>query len=92
VARAVAGLPELVELAFPLLATGGSLIAWKGDLEEAELAAGRRAVAGLGGGRVAVVQGPSGAAPGHRLVVVTKRGRSGAGYPRSPAARKRQPW
>jgi 16S rRNA (guanine527-N7)-methyltransferase len=92
VARAVAALPELVELAFPLLATGGSLVAWKGDLEEAELAAGRRAVAALGGGRVAVVQGPAGSLPGHRLVVVTKRGRTGAGFPRSPAARKRQPW
>ena len=34
-ARAVAALPELVELAFPLLATGGCLIAWKrGDLAD----------------------------------------------------------
>jgi 16S rRNA (guanine527-N7)-methyltransferase len=92
VARAVASLPELVELAFPLLATGGSLVAWKGDIEDGELAAGRRAVSGLGGGRIAVVAGVSRAEPGHRLVVATKRGRTAAAFPRSPAARKRQPW
>jgi 16S rRNA (guanine527-N7)-methyltransferase len=92
VARAVAALPELVELALPLLATGGSLVAWKGDIDDDELAAGRRAVGGLGGGRVAVVAGVSRAEPGHRLVVATKRGHTGAAFPRSPAARKRRPW
>jgi 16S rRNA (guanine527-N7)-methyltransferase len=92
VARAVAALPELVELAFPLLATGGSLVAWKGEIEEAELAAGRRAVEALGGGRIALVPGVSGARPEHRLVVATKRGHSGDAYPRSPAVRKRRPW
>jgi 16S rRNA (guanine527-N7)-methyltransferase len=92
VSRAVAGLPELVELAFPLLAPGGSLVAWKGDLDEDELAAGRRAVRALGGGRIAIVAGVSRAQPEHRLVVATKRGRSGSAYPRSPAARRRNPW
>ncbi len=49
-ARAVAGLAELVELAFPLLAPGGCLVAWKrGDLT-LELAAADRAIAALGGG------------------------------------------
>ena len=91
-ARAVAALPELVELAFPLLAPGGSLVAWKGDLDEEELASGRRAVRALGGGRVVVVAGVSRAHPGHRLVVATKRGRSGSAYPRTPAARRRNPW
>ena len=92
VARAVASLPELVELAFPLLATGGSLIAWKGDVDDDELAAGRRAVSALGGGRIAVVAGVSRAEPGHRLVVATKRGHTAAAFPRSPAARRNRPW
>jgi 16S rRNA (guanine527-N7)-methyltransferase len=92
VARAVASLPELVELAFPVLATGGSLVAWKGDIGDSELAAGRRAVSGLGGGRIAVIAGVWRAEPGHRLVVATKRGHTASEFPRSPAARKRQPW
>jgi 16S rRNA (guanine527-N7)-methyltransferase len=85
-------LAELVELAFPLLRPGGSLVAWKGELHEDEVAAGRRAAAGLGGGRLAIVAAGAAAIDAHRLVVVTKRGRTGDAYPRSPAARKRRPW
>ena len=94
-ARAVGPLADLVELAFPLLVPGGSLVAWKGGLDDEELAAGRRAVAGLGGGRVTIVPaGPAGwpDLEGHRLVVATKRGRTGTAYPRSPTARRRRPW
>ena len=91
-ARAVGPLAELVELAFPLLSPGGSLVAWKGELDDDELAAGRRAVAALGGGRVAIVAAPSPGQPGHRLVIATKRGSTGAAYPRSPANRRRRPW
>jgi 16S rRNA (guanine527-N7)-methyltransferase len=91
-ARAVGSLAELVELSFPLLAPGGSLVAWKGDLADDEVAAGRRAVAALGGGRVAIVAAPSPGQPGHRLVIVTKRGHTDAAYPRSPANRRRRPW
>jgi 16S rRNA (guanine527-N7)-methyltransferase len=91
-ARAVGPLAELVELAFPLLAPGGSLVAWKGKLADDELAAGQRAVAGLGGGRIANVAAPSPGQPGHRLVIATKRGRTGVAYPRSPAKRRRRPW
>ena len=92
VARAVAPLPALVELAFPLLARGGSLVAWKSDRDDEELEAGRRAVEGLGGGRIRVVDGVSPGRPDHRLVVATKRGATGAAYPRQPAARARRPW
>jgi 16S rRNA (guanine527-N7)-methyltransferase len=90
VARAVGPLADLVELAFPLLAPGGSLVAWKGDLAEDELAAGQRAVEGLGGGRLAIVVAAQ--PEGHRLVVATKRGRTAATYPRSPTARRNRPW
>jgi hypothetical protein len=29
---------------------------------------------------------------GHRLVIITKRGRTSDGFPRDPAARRRRPW
>jgi 16S rRNA (guanine527-N7)-methyltransferase len=91
-ARAVGPLAELAELAFPLLERGGHLIAWKGDLDGDELAAGRRAVAGLGGGNLAVVPAATPGQPHHRLVIITKRGATGGAFPRAPAARKRRPW
>src|SRR6185436_3098742 len=48
-ARAVAGLPELIELSLPLLAPGGILVAWKrGDLA-AEWMGAERAIEALGG-------------------------------------------
>ncbi len=92
--RAVAGLPDLVELAFPLLAPGGLLVAWKrGDLD-AERAAASAAIAALGGGRLGVepLAGAVDGLEGHVLVTVTKAGRTGAEWPRSPAERKRRPW
>jgi 16S rRNA (guanine527-N7)-methyltransferase len=91
-ARAVGSLAELVELSFPLLAPGGSLVAWKGNLANDEIAAGRRAVAALGGGRLAIVAATASGQPGHRLVIATKRGHTDAAYPRSPANRRRRPW
>ena len=90
--RAVAGLAELVELAFPLLAPGGILVAWKrGDLGD-ELAAAGRAIEALGGGSLEVRDVRVTGLPGHRLVVATARGHVPAAYPRDPAARRRRPW
>ena len=91
-ARAVASLADLVELAFPLLAPGGVLVAWKrGDLGP-ELAAAERAVNALGGGRidVRIVDVPG--LDDHRLVIARTGGPAPAAYPRDPAARKRRPW
>ncbi len=93
-ARAVASTAELVELAFPLLAPGGALLAWKRGDPEGELRAASRAVKGLGGGSVEVVDVDVRGLDGHRLVVAT-RPPSGAvpdGYPRDPAVRRRQAW
>ena len=90
-ARAVADLAELAELAFPLLAPGGVLVAWKrGDLAD-ELAAARRAVTALGGGSVELVASRT-STPDDRLVIVTKRGRTNPSYPRDPAVRRRVRW
>ncbi|HEV8403921.1 MAG TPA: 16S rRNA (guanine(527)-N(7))-methyltransferase RsmG [Candidatus Limnocylindrales bacterium] len=91
-ARAVAGLADLVELAFPLLAPGGCLIAWKrGDIT-AEMAAADRAIAALGGGSLVVRSVDVAGLDGHRLVIATARGRVPSGYPRDPGLRRRRPW
>jgi hypothetical protein len=107
VARALAPLAELIELAFPLLVgAGGSLVAWKsasalGPGGGDELGAARRAIAAIDpGASIAVepaVPDDAGAAVAdladHRLVVVTRRAtRIDSGWPRDPAARKRRPW
>lgn len=93
-ARAVASTADLVELAAPLLAPGGALLAWKrGDLRD-ELAAGRRAIEAVGGGRLEVLDVDVDGLRDHRLVVVTREGEQPvpAGFPRDPAARRRRPW
>ena len=91
-ARAVAPLPELVELAVPLLAPGGSLIAWKrGDVTD-EVAAAERALAALGGGSIELRAVSASGLDGHCLAVVTARGNAPAAYPRDPATRRRRPW
>jgi 16S rRNA (guanine527-N7)-methyltransferase len=90
-ARAVARLDELVELGFPLLARGGSLVAWKrGDLKQ-ELGAADRAVAALGGGEIRVLAVDIAGLREHRLVVATRTGRVPDRFPRDPATRRRRP-
>jgi 16S rRNA (guanine527-N7)-methyltransferase len=91
-ARAVASLAVLVELAFPLLAEGGRLVAWKRGDVAAELAAARRATEALGGGRLESRHVTAPGLAGHLLVVATKTGPTPSAYPRDPAARDRRPW
>jgi 16S rRNA (guanine527-N7)-methyltransferase len=95
-ARAVASFGELVELAFPLLAPGGILVAWKrgasADVLAAELAAGHRAIDALGGGSVEVHEVGVPGLDDHRLIVATARGAAPATFPRDPGTRKRRPW
>lgn len=91
-ARAVATTADLVELTFPLLRSGGALLAWKrGDIA-AELRAARRAIDALGGGDLVVVDVDIQELAGHRIVVATRTGRVPDAYPRDPAARRRRPW
>ena len=90
--RAVASMPELTELAFPLLAPGGVVIAWKrGDMAD-ELAAARRAVAALGGGSLETRDVVAASLSGHCLVIARKDGRTPNRYPRDTAQRRRSPW
>lgn len=91
-ARALASTADLVELSFPLLDRGGSLVAWKrGDLE-AELASAQRAIDALGGGTLEVREVTVEGLTGHRLVIATRTGVVPGTYPRDPAARRRGPW
>ncbi|HYM83951.1 MAG TPA: 16S rRNA (guanine(527)-N(7))-methyltransferase RsmG [Candidatus Dormibacteraeota bacterium] len=91
-ARAVAALPELVELAFPLLVPGGRLVAWKrGDIGE-ELARARWAAESLGGATIAVEPVGLPGLSGHVLVVLDKQRPTPTAYPRDPAVRARRPW
>jgi 16S rRNA (guanine527-N7)-methyltransferase len=91
-ARAVASTADLVELAFPLLVPGGSLVAWKrGDLA-AELAAARRAIDALGGGTLEVSEVTVAGLPDHRLAIATRTGVVPGAYPRDPTARRRHRW
>jgi 16S rRNA (guanine527-N7)-methyltransferase len=90
-ARAVGSLADLCELAFPLLALGGCLVAWKRGEPDAELVAARRAVVALGGGDVEIRDVRVPGLEGHRLVIVTKGGQTPAEFPRDRAARRRRP-
>jgi 16S rRNA (guanine527-N7)-methyltransferase len=101
VVRAVAPLPELVELAFPLIHIGGVLIAWKReplpvDLDrgrdpfETELVAGRNAARALQGEMI-VEPVPVEGLRHHRLVVVTKTRPTPNRFPRPPAERRAHP-
>jgi 16S rRNA (guanine527-N7)-methyltransferase len=91
-ARAVAGLPELVELAFPLLAPGGLLVAWKGSAIQEEHLRAMPALRALGGGTIEILATAPPVPAGHVLVVCRKTGRTAPGWPRSPAERARHPW
>ena len=99
--RAVAGLPELIELALPLLRAGGRLVAWKREPKPADIEAGRQPLATeLAAGRhaaqvlgsdLSVVPIALEGLEHHRLVVVIKRRATPVGFPRPPALRRAQP-
>lgn len=92
-ARAVAVLAELVELALPLVALGGLLVAWKSDAGDgaldAEIAAAGPVLAAAGGRLEAVERVDVPGLEDHRLVVVRAVAPAPARFPRSPAERRR---
>lgn len=92
-ARACAALPVLAELAMPLLAIGGMLVAWKGPLTEADEEVRRgRSVLEMLGGRLDVVR-PAGPVVlgGHTIVISSKRTPTPPRYPRRPGEPGRRP-
>ena len=92
-ARACAPLPVLAELALPLLRRGGTLIAWKGPLGDAdpEVRGGRTAIGQLGGGKLRITDSGVAALGGHRFVVVPKVAPTPARFPRRPGEPARRP-
>ncbi len=88
VARAVAPLPALAELALPFVRVGGALAAIKGSRAPAEVEQSRAALAALGGGDAELA--PLGAGP-LSLVVVRKLRATPDRYPRRAGAPRRRP-
>lgn len=92
VARAVAGLPELLELTLPLVKPEGRLVVSKGAKGPEELAAAKPALETL---HAAVSEDltlvlPEEAGERH-LYAISKRGRTPRGYPRKPGIPHRKP-
>jgi 16S rRNA (guanine527-N7)-methyltransferase len=91
VARAIAPLAELAEIALPLVSRGGILLAWKRRPLTAELDAAEPGLRLLGGSAPMLYPVTIGGLEDHVLVIVEKVGASPAAYPRDPAQRRRRP-
>ena len=96
VSRAVAHLAVLSEYCLPPVKPGGSFIAYKGPEAEGEAAASGRAIAVLGGERARVVKSKaasmvSGYELDHLLVVVKKKKKTPAAYPRKAGTPAKTP-
>jgi 16S rRNA (guanine527-N7)-methyltransferase len=92
VARALAPLAVICEYAAPLLAIGGALVAWKGEVAAAEARAGEHAAALLGlSGEGAVRSEPYAGSVAHHLHVFRKVAPTPPGYPRRAGVARRRP-
>ena len=83
-ARACAALPVLAEYALPLLAVDGTLVAWKGPIDDGELRDGSAAAAVLGGGTPSVRDSGFDELGDHRFVLIAKEAPTPDRYPRRP--------
>jgi 16S rRNA (guanine527-N7)-methyltransferase len=92
-ARACAPLPVLAELATPLLAIGGTLLAWKGRLTEhdEEVRRGRAVMELLGGDLTGIYPAGPSVLDGHTFVVARKERPTPPRYPRRPGEPSRRP-
>ena len=94
-ARAVAEMRVLAELTLPYVKTGGQLIAMKGKNAQFELSAAKRAIATLGGRgtvceEITLTDG-SGEHITHPLIIIDKKERTPAIYPRPFAQISKKP-
>lgn len=84
-ARAVAEMRVLTELCLPYVKVGGAMIAMKGKNAEYELAASKKAISMLGGKSTAVesitLKGADELLT-HPLIIIEKKSKTPAGYPR----------
>ena len=92
VARALAPLAVVCEYAAPLLAIGGSLVAWKGVVAEAESTSAGRAATQLGLQREEVVRSePYAGSVAHHLHVYRKVALTPPEYPRRAGVARKRP-
>lgn len=93
VARAVAGLPVLLELLLPLCRVGGHVLAQKGETAYEEVAASARALAVLGGTvqEVREVRLGETRPQTHHLIVIHKTQPTPPAYPRRPGIPNKRP-
>lgn len=90
-ARACASLPVLAEYALPLLAEGGTLVAWKGPMADDELRDGAAAAATLGGGAPSVTESGFEELGDHRFALIAKVAPTPDRYPRRPGHAAKSP-
>ncbi|MGH2401094.1 MAG: 16S rRNA (guanine(527)-N(7))-methyltransferase RsmG [Candidatus Limnocylindria bacterium] len=86
-ARACAPLPVLAEYALPLVKLGGAVIAWKGVIDDAELAGGHAAARQLGGIQEVRETGIG----DRRFVVIRKVDATPDRFPRRPGQAAKRP-
>jgi 16S rRNA (guanine527-N7)-methyltransferase len=86
VARALAPMPVLVELALPFVKTGGHMLALKGERAQEELDQAKRALSSLGGELVSMERLPT-----VTLVLIRKTRATPDRFPRAPGEAKRAP-
>jgi 16S rRNA (guanine527-N7)-methyltransferase len=92
VARALAPLAVVCEYAAPLLAIGGSLVAWKGAIAKSEATAAERAAPQLGLKRDEAVRSePYAGSVAHHLHVYRKVALTPPGYPRRAGVARKRP-
>ena len=93
-ARAVAEMRVLAELALPFVKVGGQMVAMKGKNAEFELTAAKKAIATLGGRNTVcdmiTVKG-EGESLTHPLIIIDKKERTPASYPRPFAQISKKP-
>ncbi len=94
-ARAVAELRVLSELCLPLVKIGGQMVAMKGKSAEFELQGAKRAVATLGGRGAKCesieLRSESGECVSHPLIIIDKKEKTPATYPRPFAQISKKP-
>jgi 16S rRNA (guanine527-N7)-methyltransferase len=91
-ARAVGSLALLCEYAAPLMAVGGTLVAWKGAVSPGERSAGDRAARELGLEPRAVLRtAPYTGSTGHHLHMYLKTADTPSRFPRRPGVARKHP-
>lgn len=95
--RAVARLDVLSEWCLPLVKTGGTFAAYKGEQTEAEIREAKAAIKTMGGQIERIVdtgdtaKGDDGLMMEHRLVIIKKQTVTPKKYPRKPGEAKKKP-